>query len=207
MWGPAGERMASMSTKLTSWLVRTAVAAGMAGAAGAILGLAGVDSPVRSALVLIFVAVTPTAAIAGLLGGFDGFARLVLACVTTIAVLTVVAMIMLAAGLWSPAGGLLAVAVISASCLIAQRPAIRTRVAARAASWRKALIRRRGGAEDDATQPADGGSAEVHANRDAGVDAAGPAAAGEKAGRETADDAVAAADADTSQFPAVRDPA
>ena len=64
--------MASMSTKLTSWFVRAAMAAG---AAGAILGLAGVDSPVRAALVLIFVAVTPTAAIAGLLGGFEGFAR------------------------------------------------------------------------------------------------------------------------------------
>jgi hypothetical protein len=115
--------MASMSTKLTSLFVRTAVAAG---AAGAILGLAGVDSPVRAALVLIFLAVTPTAAIAALLGGLDGFARLVLACVTTIAVLTIVAMIMLAAGLWSPMGGLLAVAVISASCLITQRPAIRT---------------------------------------------------------------------------------
>jgi hypothetical protein len=115
-----------MSTKLTSLFVRTAVAAGAAGAAGAILGLAGVDSPVRAALVLIFLAVTPTAAIAGLLGGLDGFARLVLACVTTIAVLTIVAMIMLAAGLWSPMGGLLAVAVISASCLITQRPAIRT---------------------------------------------------------------------------------
>jgi hypothetical protein len=181
--------MASMSTKLTSWFGRAAMAAGVA---GAILGLAGVDSPVRAALVLIFVAVTPTAAIAGLLGGFEGFARLVLACVTTIAVLTVVAMIMLAAGLWSPTGGLLA---------------IRTRVAAQAASWRKALIRHRGATEDDATQPADGGFGEVPANSDAGVDAAEPAAGGEKAGRETVGNAAAAADATTSQFPAVRDPA
>jgi hypothetical protein len=196
--------MASMSTKLTSWFGRAAMAAGVA---GAILGLAGVDSPVRAALVLIFVAVTPTAAIAGLLGGFEGFARLVLACVTTIAVLTAVAMIMLAAGLWSPTGGLLAVAVISVSCLIAQRPTIRTRVAAQAASWRKALIRHRGATEDDATQPADGGFGEVPANSDAGVDAAEPAAGGEKAGRETVGNAAAAADATTSQFPAVRDPA
>jgi hypothetical protein len=196
--------MASMSTKLTSLFIRTAVAAG---AVGVVLDLAGVDSPVRAALVLIFLAVAPTAAFAGLLGGLDGFARLVLACVTTIAVLSMVAMIMLAAGIWSPTSGLLAVAVISTLCLIAQRPTIRTRVAARAASWRKALIRHRGAVEDDASAPADGDSAEVPAERDAEVDSAEPAVADEKARPETPGNIAAAAEAATSPLPALRDPA
>jgi hypothetical protein len=103
--------------------------------------LSGVTSPVVTVLVLIFIAVAPAAAIAGLLRGFDLFARLVLAGVTAIVALALIAMVMLAAGLWSPKAALVAIAVLSAACLLAQRAASsKAKIAARAESWRQALI-------------------------------------------------------------------
>ena len=118
-------------TRLTSLLVG-------AGAVGVLLELTGIHSPVRSVLVLVFIAVAPTAAFAGLLRGFDGFARIVIAFVTTIVVLSLIAIIMLAAGLWSPTAGLLVVVVISAGCLLAQLPGNRARVSGWAQSLRHA---------------------------------------------------------------------
>jgi hypothetical protein len=122
------------STRLTSLVLVLGVAVA-AGAAGV---LAGVDSAVRTALVLVFLAVAPTVAIAGLLRTLDGFARLVIACTATIVILALTAIIMLAGGVWSPTGGLLAVAAITAACLVAQVPAVRRGVAAQAASGRAA---------------------------------------------------------------------
>ncbi len=117
--------MTPMSTRLAGLLVG-------AGSVGVILALAGVQSPIRTVLVLLFLAVAPTAAIFSLLRGFDGFARLILACVSTIVLLSLIAMIMLAAGLWSPTGGLLAVAGISAACALARlTPAARAGSAGR----------------------------------------------------------------------------
>jgi hypothetical protein len=116
--------------RLTSWSVRAAVAAG---AAGVVADLAGARSLLVTVLVLVFFAVAPTAAIAGLLRGFDLFARLIIACVTAIAVITFIAMIMLAAGIWSPRGGLVAVALVSGACLLARRMGpITTKIAERA---------------------------------------------------------------------------
>jgi len=92
-----------------------------AGAIGVLLELAGVRSAVVSVLVLVFIVVAPTAAIAGLLRGFDVFARIILAAVTAAAGITLIAMIMLAIGAWSVKGGLVAIAIISAACLLAQR--------------------------------------------------------------------------------------
>jgi hypothetical protein len=127
---------------MTSKLTRVLVAAAMgAGAVGVILALAGVHSPVRTGLVLLFLAVAPTAAIAGLLRNFDSFARLILAVASTVAVLTILAVILLAAGLWSPVGELLGVAAITVACLAAQRPAVRARVAAWARRGWHALLR------------------------------------------------------------------
>jgi hypothetical protein len=125
-----------MSSRLISLVAGVAVAAG---AVGIGLDLAGVDSAVRATLVLLFLAVAPTAAIAGLLRTPDGFARLIIACTANIALLALTAIIMLAGGVWSPTGGLLAVAAITAACLVVQLPPVRRGVAARAASWRKAL--------------------------------------------------------------------
>jgi hypothetical protein len=125
--------MTTKYARLTSWSVRAAVAAG---AAGVVADLAGARSLLVTVLVLVFFAVAPTAAIAGLLRGFDIFARLVIACVTAIAVITFIAMIMLAAGIWSPRGGLVAVVLVSGACLLARRMSpLTTKIAERAARF------------------------------------------------------------------------
>jgi len=124
-----------MSARLASLALGAAVAAG---AAGVGLELAGADSAVRAALVLLFLAVAPTVAIAGLLRTLDGFARLIIACTANLILLALTAIIMLAEGVWSPAGGLVAVAAITAGCLVAQLPPVRRAGTARASSWRKA---------------------------------------------------------------------
>jgi hypothetical protein len=112
-----------------------------AGIAGFLVDLAGVRSGLATVLVLIFIAVAPTTAIAGLLHGFDLFARLILTCVTTIAVLTLIAMIMLAIGVWSPKGGLVAIALVSGACLLAQHASpIMSKIAERAEPLRQAMI-------------------------------------------------------------------
>jgi hypothetical protein len=130
--------MGWMSRRPTSWLV--GVASG-AGAVGVILALAGVHSALRTVLVLLFVVVAPTAAIAGLLRGLDSFSRVLLAGVSTVALLIIVAMILLSAGLWSPLGELFAVAMITAGCLLAQRPGARARVASWVVPRWQALLR------------------------------------------------------------------
>jgi hypothetical protein len=117
------------------WVLATAM---VAGAAGVSMSLAGVHSPVRTTLVLLFLAVAPTTAIYGLLGSFDPFARIILACTVSVVFLTLTATVMLAEGMWSPTGGLLAVAGITAVCLLAQWAPVRQRVAAKLAAWRSA---------------------------------------------------------------------
>ena len=61
-----------MCTRLARWYVPAAVGAGMA---GVVADLAGASLLLVTVLVLVFIAVAPTAAIAGLLRGFDVFAR------------------------------------------------------------------------------------------------------------------------------------
>jgi hypothetical protein len=108
-----------------------------AGGVGVVLRLAGIHSPLCSALVLLFVAVAPTVAIYGLLGSFDPYARLILACTTNVVFLTLTASLMLAEDVWSPLGGLVAVAVITMVALVAQWPPVRRLLTRAAASWRK----------------------------------------------------------------------
>jgi len=69
--------------------------------------------------------------VAGLLHGFDRFARLIIAFATTIAILALTAIIMLMAGAWSPVGGMLVVAGITASCVAVQLRPFRRRASAR----------------------------------------------------------------------------
>jgi hypothetical protein len=102
------------------------------------MSLADINSPARTALVLLFLAVGPTTAVYGLLRSFDPFARIILACTVTVAFLTLTATVMLAEGVWSPLGGLLAVAGITAVCLVAQWAPVRQRVAARLPARRSA---------------------------------------------------------------------
>ncbi len=126
-----------MYARLARWSVRAAVGAGMA---GMVADLAGARSLLVTVLVLVFIAVAPTAAIAGLLRGFDVFARLVIACVTSIVVITLIAMIMLATGIWSPQGGLVAIALASGACVLARHSGpVRARLAGRARTVRTAL--------------------------------------------------------------------
>lgn len=111
-----------MHNRITQSIACAALAAGAAG-----LGLeaAGERSPLRAVLVLLFLAVAPTAAAAGLLRGFDPLPRLILASSVTVTILTVTGIVMLLAGVWSPTGGLAAVAAITAAGLAAQSPAVR----------------------------------------------------------------------------------
>lgn len=132
------EQMAGMTSKLTRLLVGAATGAG---AVGVILALAGVHSPVRTALVFVFLAVAPTAAIAGLLRSFDPFARIILSVVTTVVIISIVAMILLSSGLWSPIGELIGVALITGGCLAIQVPSVRARVTAWAGPRWQALLR------------------------------------------------------------------
>jgi hypothetical protein len=136
---------------LGTWVFGAAVAAGVAGVG---LAAAGVASPLRSVLVLLFLAVAPTVAIAGLLRTLDSFARVFIACAADVVLLGLVAMIMLAEGVWSPVHGLLAVAAITALCLAAQVPTVRRRAVAMArAAWPRAAAARAGSAEPADPRP------------------------------------------------------
>lgn len=122
---------------MRDWLTRGAVGAAVAaGAAGLGLEAAGSRSALRTVLVLLFLVVAPTAAVAGLLRGFDRFARLIIAFSATIAILSLTAVIMLMTGVWSPISGLLAVAGITAACVALQLPPVRRALPARGRSER-----------------------------------------------------------------------
>jgi uncharacterized membrane protein len=117
-----------MRGRLTRCALAAAVAAGVTSLA---LGAAEVRSPARTALALLFLFAAPTAAVAGLLPSLDRFARLIIAFATTIAIVALTAVLMLMAGVWSPVGGLLVVAGITAACVAAQLPSVRRRASAR----------------------------------------------------------------------------
>jgi ribosomal-protein-alanine N-acetyltransferase len=127
-----------MPIRAASVVLGAAVAAG---AGGLGLALAGVDSAARATLVLVFLAVAPAAVAAGWLRALDGFARLIIACTADIAILVLTAVIMLAAGTWSPTGGLVAVMVITVLGWAAQSPPVRRAVRARRGPGRKAMVR------------------------------------------------------------------
>ncbi|MGH3390171.1 MAG: hypothetical protein ACRDOO_14985 [Actinomadura sp.] len=68
-------------------------------------------------LILLFLLVAPAACFAALLPRLDPAARVVVSGTAGIVILTLVAEVMLALSLWSPTGGLVAVAVICAVLL------------------------------------------------------------------------------------------
>ena len=112
--------------------VRTLVCAAIAaGAGGVVLALAGTHSPLRMPLLLLFLAVAPTAAVAGLLRGADKFARLLVAGTASIVFCGLVAVLMLAIGVRSPRAGLVVIVVFSGICLSAQMPFARRIAGAR----------------------------------------------------------------------------
>lgn len=111
----------------------------IAGSVGVGMALAGVHSAVRIVLILLFLAVAPTVAIARLLTSFDPFARLILACTTNLVLLSLIGLTMLAVGGWSPLGLVFATAAIVAACSVLQVPRVRHGIVARAASWKRSL--------------------------------------------------------------------
>jgi hypothetical protein len=120
------------------WLACAVIAAGLTGVA---LALADASTPLRAPLVLLFLAAVPTMAVAGLLRSLDTFARIFTACVATVLINVLVAETMLAAGVWSPDGGLVAVVVITALIGAVQLPAVRI-WASRYAPKLRAAVRR-----------------------------------------------------------------
>jgi hypothetical protein len=87
----------------------------VAGSAGAVLALAGINAAARGPLVLLFLLAAPALAVAGLLRGLDRAARIVVAIAAVIVINVLVAETMLAVGAWSPRAGLVAIAIISAA--------------------------------------------------------------------------------------------
>src|ERR1700733_3513063 len=116
---------------LTDWALGAVV---IAGSIGVGLALAGVHSAVRIVLILLFLAIAPTAAIAPLLTTFAPFARLILACAANVVVLFLPAVTMRAEGGWSPLALVFAMAAIVAGCFVVQMPLVRHRIFARGAS-------------------------------------------------------------------------
>ncbi len=129
--------MGTRSTLWRRWLVAVPCAAGVIGVG---MALAGIHSPARAVLVLVFLAVVPTVAIAGLLRSFDLFARIILAVAANITILTMTATIMLAEGVWSPVAGLVGITVATLLCLLAQWPPAREHLRTALASSR-AVVR------------------------------------------------------------------
>ncbi len=96
---------------LTRWLVGAVLAAGVA---GAVIAIAGIHTPARVPLVLVFFAGVPALAVTSFLGGLDRLATVVIAGISTIVVDFGVAEAMIISGNWSPRAGVAVVAVVSA---------------------------------------------------------------------------------------------
>ncbi|HTZ10187.1 MAG TPA: AAA family ATPase [Acidimicrobiales bacterium] len=116
--------------------------AALAGAVGVGMALAGVGAEARTVLVLLFLAVVPTAAIAGFLPGLGPLARVVVAATANVVLLALVSMAMLAEGVWSPSRALLLVGVVTADLFIVQFPPVKQHVLSWARSWGATLERR-----------------------------------------------------------------
>lgn len=112
-----------------------------AGVVGVGLTLADARWPLRGPLVLLFLAAAPAMAVAGLLRGLDRFTRIFAACAAMVVINVLVAETMLAAGAWSPDGGLIVVVVITALMGAVQLPPVRSR-ASRHRPKRRATVRR-----------------------------------------------------------------
>jgi|GEM_PF-2543242 hypothetical protein len=102
---------------VTHWLIGWSLAAGAAGAA---LAIAGIDTPLRLPLVLLFLAAVPALAVSTLLGGLDPLAKVVIAGASAIVVNFGVAEGMIMAGAWSLAAGVAGVALFSALIVAAR---------------------------------------------------------------------------------------
>jgi prepilin signal peptidase PulO-like enzyme (type II secretory pathway) len=103
---------------LKRWLIGAVLAAGAVGAA---LAIAGVATPARLPLVLVFLAAAPAFSVAVAFRAMDRLARIVLAGTSAIIINFLVAEVMLMAGAWSPRAGVAAVGLISILVALAGR--------------------------------------------------------------------------------------
>ncbi|MEV0175951.1 hypothetical protein AB0I00_33185 [Streptomyces sp. NPDC050803] len=85
---------------------------------GAILALAGSDSPLRGPFTLFFLLAAPAAAIAAALRGLEPFGRLLASVAGAVVVNMLVAQGMLAVHRWSATGGIVAVTALSSLMLL-----------------------------------------------------------------------------------------
>jgi hypothetical protein len=135
---------------MRAWLTGVVIGAGAVVAAAALgLTAAGVHSAARTIAVLLFLALGPTAAVAGLLRGFPPATRVIIAATADVTIIALIAIVMLSAGLWSPTGGLIAVAGVTVACFTAQLPAVRQAFAA----WRARLWPGGAGPEPGRAEP------------------------------------------------------
>jgi hypothetical protein len=86
----------------------------LAGVTGAVLTLAGVESPATGPLTLVFVLAVPAICVGLLLGGLDVTARLIVSASASLVLAASIAEIMLVTSGWSPDGGIVATAIVSA---------------------------------------------------------------------------------------------
>ncbi|MER5441874.1 hypothetical protein [Streptomyces sp. NPDC002790] len=92
----------------------------VAGGAGLVLALSHAGSPLRGPLALFFLLAAPGAAFAAALRGLDPWARALTSTAGAVAVVMLIAQGMLAVHCWSVTGGVLTVAVLSASAFLVQ---------------------------------------------------------------------------------------
>ena len=104
--------------RLARWMTGAVI---VAGAAGAILVFAGIQTPARVPLALLLLAAAPALAVASLLGGIGSFAKMVVAGSAAIVIDILVAEAMVISGTWSPRTGLAAVVLLSI-LIAASRP-------------------------------------------------------------------------------------
>jgi hypothetical protein len=103
------------STDLSPLLAGAATAVG---GLGAILALAGSDSPLRGPFTLFFLLTAPAVAIAAALRGLEPLGRVLAALAGSVVVNMLVAQGMLATHRWSWRGGIVAVTAISSLLLL-----------------------------------------------------------------------------------------
>jgi hypothetical protein len=113
-------------------------ASAVLGAVGVSLELAGIRSPVRAVCILVFLAVAPTAAVEGLLPETDRFGHLLVSCTATVVILAAVAIVMLAAGEWSPVGGVFGTGGVVALCVVGQWRPVRDVIRRKTGAHRRA---------------------------------------------------------------------
>ncbi|GAA3087017.1 MULTISPECIES: hypothetical protein [Streptosporangium] len=96
----------STNRKVLRWALTLACVA------GAVIALAGIDTPLRLVLTPLFLLVVPGAAVVGLLRDRDPLAALSVGAAASLVVNVLLAVAMLSFGAWSPRAGVATIAVL-----------------------------------------------------------------------------------------------